>query len=113
MEYDYQDIAIKAIIGVVIALVLGLILAYFNVGRFSFVYSTLIAGVVIGFLSSGIESALIAGGIAGVVVSILQGIVPHFVLPPEIASLFGFSIIGQLITCLFPSGVVALIKELI
>ena len=112
MEYDYKDIAIKSIIAGIVALIVGLILAYFNVGKFSFLIPVFIAGIVIGFLEDSIDSALVVAGVAGVVVSVLQGILPHFVLPPQIASLFEFSVLGHVFGCALPAGVVALIKDI-
>ena len=112
MEYDYKDIAIKSIIAAVVALIIGLILAYFNVGEYSFVASVFVVGIIIGLLSDGIDSALVIGGITGVIVSILQGIVPHWVLSPQIASLFGFSVLSHVFGCALPAGVVALIKDI-
>ena len=112
MEYDYKDIAIKSIVAGIIALIVGLILAYFNVGKFSFLIPVFIAGIAIGFLEDSIDSALVVAGVAGVVVSVLQGIVPHFVLPPQIASLFEFSVLGHVFGCALPAGVVALIKDI-
>ena len=112
MEYDYKDIAVKSIAVAVVALIIGLALAYFNVGEYSFVISVLVVGIIIGLVSDSIDSALLIGGVAGLIVSILQGIVPHFVLPPQVASLFGFSILGQVVGCALPAGIVALIKDI-
>ncbi len=112
MEYDYKDIAVKSIAAAVVALIIGLVLAYFNVGEYSFVISVLVVGIIIGLVSDSIDSALLIGGVAGLIVSILQGIVPHFVLPPQVASLFGFSILGQVVGCALPAGIVALIKDI-
>lgn len=112
MEYDYKDFAIKSIVAGIVALIIGLILAYFNVGKFSFVISVFIVGIAIGFFEDSIDSALIVGGVAGVAVSILQGIVPHFVLPEHIASMFSFSILGHVVGCALSAGVVALIKDI-
>jgi hypothetical protein len=112
IEYDYKEIAIKSIVAGIVALIIGLILAYFNVGQYSFVASVFVVGIVIGLVSDSIDIALIIGGVTGVIVSILQGIVPQFVLPPQIAALFGFSILGHVFGCALPAGVVALIKDI-
>lgn len=112
MKYDYKDIAVKAIVAAVVALIIGLVLAYFNVGKFSFVISVFVVGIVIGLVSDSIDSALIIGGVAGVIVSILQGIVPHYVLSPQVAALFEFSVLGHVVGCALPAGVIALIKDI-
>ena len=72
MEYDFKDIAIKSIFASIMTLIVGLTLAYFNVGEFSFLIPVVIVGLMIGFFEDSIDSALVVGGVAGLIVSILH-----------------------------------------
>jgi len=112
IEYDFKDIAIKSIVASVIAFIIGLILAYFDVGVLSFLIPVVIVGLVIGFFEDSIDSALVVGGVAGLIVSILHVTIPPFVLPPQIANLFEFSVLGYIFACALPAGVIALIKDI-
>lgn len=49
MEYDYGVIAINAVIAIVVALIIGTVLALLNIGEFSFLIAMLIGGAIIGF----------------------------------------------------------------
>lgn len=116
MEYDYGVIAINAAIAIVIALILGTVLALLNIGEFSFLIAMAIGGAIVGFFTGvNIETALVIGGIAGLFVSILQGIIAPLILIPAAAVLFPITgyFIALIVLGAFCCGVAALIKDFI
>ena len=116
MEYDYGVIAINAVIAIVIALIIGTVLALLNIGEFSFLIAMVIGGLIVGFfVDANIETALVIGGIAGLLVSILQGIIAPLILIPATAALFSIAayFIALIVLGAFCCGVAALIKDII
>ena len=116
MEYDYGKIAVNAVIAIVIALIIGTVLALLNIGEFSFLIAVAIGAAVVGFIVDvNIETALVIGGIAGLLVSILQGIIAPLILIPAVAALFPITgyFIALIILGAFVCGVVALVKDII
>ena len=114
MEYDYQKIAINSIIVAIIALVIGFIFAFLNVGKYSFLFAMVIAGAVGGYLVKDVSYGLIIGAMAGIIVLILSSLFALFILPSNVAALFPFhfdlslAILGAIVT-----GVVALIFDVV
>lgn len=113
MEYDYGIIAVNAVIAIVIALIIGTVLALLNIGEFSFFIAVAVGAAIVGFIVDvNIETALVIGGIAGLLVSILQGIIAPLILIPAVAALFPIAgyFIALIVLGAFVCGVATLVK---
>ncbi len=114
MEYDYQKIAINSIIVAIIALVIGFIFAFLNVGKYSFLFAMIIAGVIAGFMVKDVSYGLVICAVAGIIVLILSSLIAPFVLPSNVAALFPFKFDLSLpILGAFVGGVSALIFDVV
>ena len=110
MDYDIKKIAVCTGIASVVALAAGALLAYLNVGVYSFAIGLVAGGLVAGYIDKSIDSSLIAGGVPGLIVGLLQGFVASLVLPASSAAIFtsGISILFIMAGAI-PAAVIAII----
>ena len=110
MDYDFKKIAICTGIASVIALAVGAVLAYLNVGEYSFAIGLVVGGLVAGYLDKDIDSSLIDGGLAGLVVGFLQAAVASMILSAGASAVFtsGISILFIMAGAI-PAAVIAII----
>ena len=104
----------NTIISLIIAVICGFILTFFNMGRYSFLIGVVIAGFVGGYLTKNIDSALIVGGVFGFLVFIIGGILVMIFLPSKLAWFsIGSMLMSMVIAGAFISGIVSLIFDLL
>ena len=110
MDYDFKKIAICTCIATVVALAVGALLAFLNVGEYSFAVGLVVGGLVAGYVDKGIDSSLLEGGLAGLLVGFLQGAVASLVLSASAAAVFtsGISILFIMAGAI-PAAVIAII----
>ena len=88
----------------------GALLAFLNVGQYSFAAGLVVGGLAAGYIDKDIDSSLLEGGLAGLIVGFLQGAVASLVLSSSAAAVFTSGIsIGWIIAGAIPAGIIALI----
>ena len=85
-------------------------LAFLNVGVYSFALGLVVGGLVAGYVDKDMDSSLLEGGLAGLIVGFLQGFIAPLILSAGAAAVFtsGLSI-GWIASGAIPAGIVALI----